>query len=317
VRIVVTDHGFDELTHLRAVAERSGADLEINQTEDPAAVVEAVRGAAVVMNRFAPIGRDALAVMASGALVVRYGIGYDNVDLAAAQAVGVRVANVPDYGVDTVADHAVALILSAARRITVYDRMTRANGWANATDVGPVKALADSTLGLIGVGRVGVAVAHRMAGFRCQIIAFDPYANADALAERGIRLVDSVEDLLQGSDIVSLHAPLTDSTRRIIDADRLRLMRPNALLINSARGQLVDTDALAEALLSGQIAGAAMDVVDPEPLPPTSPLWASGAVITPHVGFYSESSTETLERLAAEEAGRALAGEPLRCEVRA
>lgn len=314
-RIVVTDHGFDDLTHLRAVAESYRATLEIHQIDDPREVATIVSGADVVMNRFAPITRAALAALAPSAVVVRYGIGYDNVDMAAARELGVRVANVPDYGVDTVADHAVALILSAARRITVYDRVMRTTGWMSPTDVGPVKALAESTLGLVGVGRVGLAVAARMAGFGCAIIAFDPYANRVACAARHVSLTDSIEDLLAQSDIVSLHAPLTESTRTIINAETLRGMKPNALLVNTARGALVDTEAMAEALSTGVIAGAALDVVDPEPLPLTSSLWSTDVLMTPHAGFYSQTSVARLEQFAAEEAARALAGKPLRSPV--
>lgn len=314
-RIVVTDHGFDELPYLTAVATEHDAALELNQTEDPAAVADAIRGAAVVMNRFAPLTREALAGLAPGAVVVRYGIGYDNVDVEAAGELGIRVANVPDYGVDTVADHAVALILSVARRITVYDRAVRTNGWAKATDVGPVKALSASTLGLVGTGRVGLAVATRMAVFGCDIVAFDPYIDEANLAARGIRVAGSLAELLAQADILSLHAPLTDDTRGVINADTLRLMKPNALLVNTARGPLVDTEALAQSLVTGTIAGAAIDVVDPEPLPGSSALWNTDAVITPHVAFYSESAVRLLEKLAAEEAGRALSGDALRCEV--
>jgi D-3-phosphoglycerate dehydrogenase / 2-oxoglutarate reductase len=316
-RIVVTDHGFHELTHLTAVAKEHGALLDVGQTEDPAEVVEMVRGATVVLNRFAPITREALSGLRPGAVVVRYGIGYDNVDMVAARARGVRVANVPDYGVETVADHAAAMIMCLARKITDYDRAVRTKGWINPTDLAPIKALSESTLGLVGTGRIGLAVAARMAVFGCDLAAHDPYADPNALAARGIRPVNKMSDLLVQADILSLHAPLTERTRGIIDAESLRLMKPTAMLVNTARGPLVDTEALAAALLSGVIAGAAVDVVDPEPLPRSSALWETEAIVTPHAAFYSETSVALLEKLAAEEAGRALAGEPLRCEVMA
>jgi D-3-phosphoglycerate dehydrogenase len=314
-RIVVTDHGFSEFAKLSEVARTYGATLEVHNSLDAAEVTQFTQGAQVVMTRFAPVTRDALSGLAPDAVVVRYGIGYDNVDVNAAREFGVRVAIVPDYGVDTVADHTVSLMLCLARRINVYDRAVRTQGWINPADIGPVKALSESTLGLIGAGKIGLAVARRMAAFGCTIIAHDPFADPNELDKLGIRSVESVAELLAQVDIVSLHAPLTDATLGIINSTSLRLMKPSALLVNTARGGLVDTEALAEALLEGRIAGAALDVVDPEPLPAESKLWQTSAVITPHAAFYSDTSIVRLEKLAAEEAGRALAGTPLRCQV--
>jgi D-3-phosphoglycerate dehydrogenase len=178
-----------------------------------------------------------------------------------------------------------------------------------------VPSLASSTVGLVGTGRVGSAVARRLAAFGVRVLAYDPFANAGALAELGVTLVD-LDVLLEESDAVSLHAPATPSTHHIIDRRALARLRPSAVLVNTARGSLVDSDALAEALTSGALAAAALDVVEPEPLPPHSPLWtAPNLTITPHVSFYSTESLARLERLAAEEAERALLGQPLRCPI--
>lgn len=244
--------------------------------------------------------------------MIRYGIGYDNIEMDAARELGIRVAVVPDYGVDTVADHAVTLLLAAARRVLHYDRLIRENrGGVDPRAGGAINELASTTVGLVGTGRIGTAVAARLRPFGVRIIAHDPYATA----ADGIELVP-LDEVLSVSDVISLHAPATPDTHHLIRAETLRLMRPHAILVNTARGALVDSRDLADALSAGTIAGAALDVVDPEPLPKDSPLWdAPNVLMTPHVAFYSTQSLDRLERLAAEEAERALRGEALRCEV--
>lgn len=315
-RLVVTDQSFGVLPEASAVAERLGIVLESHQARTEQETMAVTAGADAVLVQYAPITRAVLAGLAPGATVVRYGIGYDNIDVVAARELGVRVAAVPDYGVDTVADHATALLLSAMRRVVIFDRALRERRrWVDPGSVGPVPSLGSSTVGLIGTGRIGTAVARRLAGFGTTMVAFDPYADQAVAAEAGVRLV-ALDELLAISDAVSLHAPLTPETHHIIDAAALARLRPTAVLVNTARGPLVDTVALAEALASGRLAAAALDVVDPEPLPADSPLWdAPNLVLTPHVSFYSIESLVRLEALAAQEAERALRGEPLRCPV--
>ncbi|UED84447.1 C-terminal binding protein [Streptomyces profundus] len=314
-RVVVTDQAFGQVHHERATAERFAATFAEHRCADEPGTVEAVRGADVAFVNFAPMTRPALAALAPGATVIRYGIGYDNVDVDAARELGVRVANVPDYGTGTVADHAVACLLALLRRLPAYDRAVRANGWAAPSDVGPLPSLTATTVGLVGTGQIGLAVRERLRPFGCRVLASDPFADPAALARQGIEHVELAE-LLASSHAVSLHAPATRATHRLIGRSSLALMRQGAVLVNTSRGALVDPDALAEALRAGRLAGAALDVHDPEPLPPDSPLRALPQVLlTPHAAFYSTDSLDALQRLAAEEAARALAGEPLRCRV--
>lgn len=314
-RIVVPDPRFETFERERAVAERFAADFQILDCRDDADVAAALRDADIAFVNLVPVGEAALAGMRPDGLIIRYGIGFDNVDVGAARRLGVRVANIPDYGSDTVADHTVSLMLALLRRLPVYDAAIRRDGWARPDAVGPLPSLAATTVGLLGVGRIGWLVAARLRAFGIRVLATDPFADADRMRVRGIEPVP-FEALLAQAHGLSLHLPATEATRHIIDGAALAAMRPGAVLVNTARGALIDETALAEALADGRLAGAALDVFDPEPLSPDSPLRGMPQVIlTPHVGFYSEESLDALQRLAAEEAARALAGEPLRSAV--
>ncbi len=314
-RVVITDQRFADVVAERAAVERAGAELALLDCTTAAEVAAAVRDADVVLANLAPVDATALAGLRPGAVVIRYGIGVDNVDLEAARRCGVRVANVPDYGADTVADHASAAMLALLRRLPVYDHAIRHHGWVMPDSVSELPALTECTVGLIGVGRIGLAVAHRLRPFGIAVIAADPFADAGRLAEAGVRLVER-DVLLAEADGISLHLPATSETRRMIGREALARIRRGAVLVNTSRGALVDEAALIDALRAGQLAGAALDVFDPEPLAADSPLRSMpNVILTPHAAFYSRASLALLQRLAAEETGRALAGEPLRCQV--
>lgn len=314
-RFVVTDHAFTDVAHERAAADRVGAELAVHQCTAPAETTEAVRGADVAFVNFAPMGAEQLAVMRPGATVIRYGVGFDNVDIDAGTRLGVRVANVPDYGVDTVADHAAALLLALLRRIPWYDAGIRARSWVRPGDAGPVPSFSATTVGLLGAGRIACSLADRLRPFGFRLLAHDPYADADAVADHGLTLVD-LDTLLAESHGISLHVPVTPSTHRLVDRELLGRVRPGCVLVNTSRGALVDEAALAEALAEGGLGGAGLDVFDPEPLGADSPLrTAQNVLFSPHAAFYSETSLDNLQRLAAEEAVRAALGKPLRCLV--
>ncbi len=314
-KLVVTDHMFSGLEHERRAAQRAGAEFSAHQARTEDEAVEVAQGAAVALVYFAPVTRRVLESLAPGATVIRYGVGYDNIDVDAAGELGVRVANVPDYGTTTVADHAAALLLALLRRVPHYDRAMRESGWVAPADVGDVRTLQDATIGIIGAGRIGLALADRLRPFGPALLAFDPYANDDTLREHGVERV-ALEDLLPAVDGLTLHAPATPETRHLVDADALAKLKPGAVIVNTARGSLIDEGALHDALERGTLAGAALDVFEEEPLREDSPLRSHPDVLlTPHVAYYSERSVDDLQRLAAEEAARALAGEPLRCQV--
>ncbi len=314
-RIVVTDLRFQDVPHERAAADRAGAEFQILACRSEAEVVEGLRDADIAFVNLVPVTETALAGMRPGGVIIRYGIGYDNVDIAAARRLGIRVANIPDYGSDTVADHAASCMLSLLRRLPVYTDAVRRDGWTSPDVVGSLPALASTTVGLVGLGRIGLLVARRLQAFGIRVMAADPYADRDRLAAMEIDLVP-FEALLGEVHGLSLHLPATPETRHVVNRETLAKMRRGTMLVNTARGALVDEEALADALEEGRLAGAALDVFDPEPLSPGSRLRAlPNVILTPHAGFYSQDSLETLQRMAAEEAARALAGEPLRSTV--
>ena len=315
MRVVVTDHAFAALDHERRAADALGAEFEEFDAKTEQAAIAAVQGADVAFVNFAPVSAAVLAAMNEGATVIRYGIGFDNVDLEAADQLGISVCNVPDYGGDTVADHAVTLALTLLRKIVSFDQILAAGRWVSATELAPVLACGSTTAGLLGTGRIGLAVAKRLAPFGFEIIAHDPFADPAVLSESGIEPV-GMDELFTRSRVLSLHAPATPETHRIVNAANLAKMPAGSFLINTSRGALVDEDAVLEALSSGQLAGVGLDVFDPEPLAADHGLRSHPhAILTPHAAFYSEQSVENLQRLAAEEAGRAGRGEPLRCRV--
>jgi D-3-phosphoglycerate dehydrogenase len=315
VKIVVTDHAFADLEAERKIAGTFGVTLEEFDADTEHAAIGAVRDADIAFVNFAPMTAAVLAAMNPGGVVIRYGIGYDNVDLDAANKLGISVCNVPDYGGDTVADHAVTLALMLLRKVVQYDRIVSSGKWISATALSPVLASSVTTVGLLGTGRIGLAVARRLCPFGFEIIAHDPYADEEAAARYGIELV-GLNELFERSRLMSLHAPATPQTTKIIDSANLAKMPWGAFLVNTARGVLVDEDAVLRALLTGQLAGVGLDVFDPEPLPADHGLrHHPNAILTPHAAFYSEQSLANLQRLAAEEAGRAARGEPLRCRV--
>ena len=314
-RVVVTDLRFEGLLHERAAAERFGASFHEFDCQDATEVVEALRDADIAFVNLVPVTEAALEAMRPGGLVIRYGIGTDNVDVAAARRRGIRVANVPDYGSDTVADHASASMLALLRRLPIFDAAVRSEGWINPDRVKPLPSLMATTVGLVGVGRIGLLVARRLQAFGIRILASDPFADPERLRAAGIEPVP-FDVLLAEAHGISLHLPATADTRHIIGPQSIARMRRGAMLVNTARGALVDEAALAVALTEGHLGGAALDVFDPEPLAADSPLRAMpNVILTPHAAFYSVESLQALQRLAAEEAARALAGEPLRSLV--
>ncbi|MDR0440185.1 MAG: C-terminal binding protein, partial [Candidatus Accumulibacter sp.] len=275
---------------------------------DRAKLLEQLTGLDVVMLRDIPVmDAEAIGRLREGGGIVRYGIGVDNVDLDAAKRRGIKVANVPDYGADIeVADHAAALTLALVRRVVTRDRQVRAGQWGIGQKE-PIYRIAGATLGLVGFGKIARAYLKRMRGFGIDdVLVYDPYITDEFAAGFGVRRA-GFEDICRAARIISLHAPATSETRHIVNAETLALMNAKTCLVNTSRGGLVDVQALAETLRAGKIFGAALDVLDQEPIADDCPLRGlDNVILTDHTGWYSEASVRTMQEKAAEAAAEIL-----------
>jgi D-3-phosphoglycerate dehydrogenase len=310
--VVFTDYPWGTLDIESSILEPLGCRLAGRRqfVDEPTLEAEVAEADFVVTN-LAPVTARAISGMKRCRVIARYGIGVDNVDVAAATARGIAVCNVPDYCIDEVADHALAMILSLVRGTWQMGLMVRAGGWGGALPYGQMRTLKAMTVGIVGFGRIGRAVAARLAPFKCRRLASDPALPREQVEAAGCVPV-TLDELLTASDLVSLHCPSTTSTRGMISARTLSLMKPGALLVNAARGSLVVTADLVAALRSGAIGAAALDVVDPEPLPGDSPLREMDNVqLTSHVAAISVSSVHELRTRVAQTVAAASRGEPL------
>lgn len=308
-RVVVTDTIFPNLNQEEAAAIAGGASFEGFQCKTADDVIAAVKDADIAIVQFAPFTADAVKAVKPGASVIRYGVGYDNIDVGAARDRGLKVGYVPDYCTDEVADHTAALALSLLRKLPVLDASVRAGEWAAVKHSKPLKPFNETTFGFFGIGQIGSAVLQRIRGFGFRVIASDPGLTAQEAHAHGITLVDA-DTLLATADIITCHAPAVEGTIGFFNATTFARMQPHALLVNTARGQLIHESDLAVALRAGTIAGAALDVFAAEPLPESSPLRdAPGLILTPHSAWYSEAAIDRLQGLVAQDITRALNGE--------
>jgi D-3-phosphoglycerate dehydrogenase len=311
MKIVVTDHAFPDLATEEAVATAAGASLVGAQTKDPARLAAAVADADAVITQFAPVNADVIAAMQRARAIVRYGIGVDNVDLAAARSHGIPVCNIPDYCIDEVADHTLAFILALTRQVPSQSRLVHDGEWKLAAPPAAFRTLAGMTCGVVGFGRIGRGVVRRLVAFGGRVLVSDPVASADAIAAAGAHAVP-LPRLLAESDLVTLHCPSLPATKGMINASTLATAKPGLLLVNLSRGDLVDPDALVAALDSGRVGGAALDVFAPEPIPAGHPiLGRSNVILAPHIASVSAAAVHRLRTTAAELAVAALAGGPL------
>lgn len=303
-KVVIAEHVDG---NIEIESEVLGPDVEIVlcKAQPAEAFMEAIKDCDALMTTNAkPMNRSELAGMPNCRVVARYGIGYDSIDVEAATDLGIMVTNNPSYCIDEVAEHALALMLSAWRRVTQHAIAVKAGEWAPLGG-GKIRRLKGRILGILGFGAIGQALATRASGLGMDIVFHDPFVNESPLA-RSV----SMDELLQVSDVLSLHMPLIDSTRGIVDQAFLGKMKQDAILVNCSRGPLIKTDDLLEALNAGEIGMAALDTVDPEPIPKSHPLLdCPNALITPHCAWFSEESIIDLRRIAAANVAAALRGE--------
>ena len=309
--VAVTDFNFPDLDLEKSVLSSDGYEVISGQCRTVDEVRSLCEDADAVITQFAPVRADAIDAMRQAKVIVRYGIGYDNVDIQAAKERSIPVCNIPDYCIDEVADHTLAFVLSLTRQVIPNHTFVQQGKWGLATPLSELRTMRDLTVGVVGFGRIGREVLMRLAPFKCQRLVYDPVVDPKSIQSVGCQPV-TLEELLANSDVVSLHCPSNDATRRMIRRETIGAMKPNAMLINLARGDLVDTDALVEALQSKKIAGAALDVFAPEPLPESHPLRSMPNVVTAsHIASASPKAVRTLRESAAKLAAMALRGEKL------
>lgn len=281
------------------------AQIELHQRNDEEGLLGFCRDADGIITQYGAFTRRVLKALRCCKVISRYGVGVDTIDLDAATDHGIIVAFVPDYATDEVSNHAAALILALHRRLLPLDREVRAGNW-DFRVAAPIVRLAGQTLGIIGLGRIGSMLAAKFRGFGLGIVATDPYRQDWPDWVRQV----SLDELLAVSDIVSLHCPLTAETRHLINTAALRKMKPSATLVNTARGGVVDTQAIVPALRERWIAGAALDVLEVEPMPADHPLAGlDNLILAPHAGWYSEGSIMECKRKTAMAVRQVLEGQ--------
>jgi D-3-phosphoglycerate dehydrogenase / 2-oxoglutarate reductase len=315
--VVIADYDYGDVEIERKIIEDAGFTLRPLQCTSEDELIAHGGDAVSVVTQYAYVGARAIAGLPRLCHIARYGVGLDIVDVKAATDAGVLVTNVPaDYCRDEVADHALAMVLFFARRLRVYDEAVHDGAW-HWKGAAPVRRLRGSRLGIVGLGNLGRAIAERSRSFGLEVVAYDPYVDAETAA---VTLV-AFEELLETSDYIVIQAPLTDETRGLFDRDAIGKMKRGAVLVNTARGPIVDGPALFDALSEGRLAGAALDDLPEEPAKrrdwrPDSPLLGlPNCLVTPHVAYYSEESIRYARRFAAEEVVRVLRGERPRSPV--
>lgn len=310
LKIIITESNFASDQPEREVLAQVGLVPERYSCKTVEDMKEAGKDAEIALVQFAPVNREVIDAWKACRLIVRYGIGYDNVDVAYAAERGIQVCNVPAYCLDEVADHTCAMILSSSRKIVAMHESVKSGEWSVETVARPMPKSSETVVGLIGYGRIGERVSARLAPFGFQIVVYDPYLSDAAAQSKGVRKSADWEAFLAEADILSMHVPLTDETRHMINEQSLKHMKRTAVIVNTSRGALIDTRALAKAIDEGVIGGAALDVFEREPLEADHPLRSCrNVILTPHAAYFSDSALLALQRQTAEEAVRYARGE--------
>ncbi len=312
MNIVITDYTFPDLDIETGIIEAAGHRLTAwKERRNPADLRELVAEADAVITQFAPVNAEVISAMARAKAIVRYGIGVDNVDLFAARDRGIPVCNVPDYCIDEVADHTLAFLLAVTRQVVPNALHVRGGSWGLATPLASLQTLRNMTIGVIGFGRIGREVAFRLRAFRCRMLVFDPMVPAEVIREHGGEPC-SLADLLAAADAITLHCPSTPQTRGLLNSDSLRLTKPGVIVVNLARGDLIDPAALVAALQSGHVSAAALDVFSPEPIPAGHPILSlPQVVLASHIASASVPAVRRLRETAAGLAVAAVGGRSL------
>ena len=306
-RILITDIAWPDLDIEREVLAAVDGEIMLAGGGTPEEIIALAPQADAILTCWKDVPAEALDIAPNCRVVSRYGIGLDNIPIDSATELGMLVTNVPDFCLEEVSDHVMALLLTTARQLFPLARTPDRSGWTRDTPR-PIPRVRGQTLGLIGFGNIARALVAKALGFGLRVIAFTPRLRAEDAPE-GVEVTNDLSVLLAASDYVSIHCPLSDETAHLIDAAALAQMKPSALLINTSRGGVIDESALIQALQDGQIGGAALDVTDPEPPSADNPLLAlENVIVTPHAAFYSVAATAELARKAAQNVVTVLQG---------
>jgi D-3-phosphoglycerate dehydrogenase / 2-oxoglutarate reductase len=305
--VLVTDYAWQSLRIEQEVLARVDADLLVADGNDPDELTRLAPQVDAILTNWRQIPAEALDAAPRCLVISRFGIGVDNIPVERATELGILVTNVPSFCIDEVSDHTMALLLACARRVAPLADSVRRRAWSLEPAQG-MRRLRGQTLGIIGFGAIAQALAPKAAAFGLDVLVYTPRLDATSLPA-GVTKAVTLEELLAGSDFVTLHAPATSETRGLIGERELRLMKPTAYLVNTARGALVDEAALARAVADGWIAGAALDVLAVEPPADDNPLLCNdGVLVTPHSAFYSEDAVAEVETRAADNVATVLSG---------
>ncbi len=305
--VAVTDSVFPNLNAATAVVSKIGAELKLAKSSSPEDILAVAKDADAVLTTYAKVTGDMIPQMTKCRIIARFGIGVDNVDIPVATSKGIVVTRVPDYCLDEVSDHAMALLLSLIRKIPSSNARTQGGEWKMPAVV-PIHRIRGTVLGLVAFGQIPQLMAPKAKSFGIRVVTYDPFVPDDVLKRAGVDRVE-FDELVRISDYISIHAPLMPATHHLFNAHVFSRMKPGAYIVNTARGPIIDEAALAVALDKKQIAGAALDVMEKEP-PGSSPLFGrDNIIVTPHTSFYSDESLMDLQTKAAEEVVRVLTGQ--------
>lgn len=306
-KVVVTDYEYETFVPEEEVLSEIGVELTLEQCRTEEDVIKACKDADALINQYAPISRKVIENLDKCKVISRYGVGFNTIDIDAATEKGIIVGNVTDYCLDEVSDHALALLLASARKITTYNQAVKSGTWDFKVGV-PIFRLRDRILGLVGLGNIPQALAKKAQALGLKVIASDPFISEGIAKQLDIELV-TLDELCEQSDFISVHAPLNNDTKGMIGSNQFKKMKKEAFILNTARGPVIDEKALIEALQTEKIAGAGLDVVTIEPIERDNPLLTmDNVILTPHAAFYSSQSEVELKRKTAQNVKDVLSG---------